>query len=503
MQQKGTAHSQLSLFSAPVSARLSKSRFTAGSQCHKLLWWKVHEPNAIELQPDQVLQDRFDQGKQVGELARGQFPGGVLIDLPHNAYEERLRQTKAAIDAQAPVIFEASFFADDTYVAVDVLERMDDGYRMIEVKSSSSQKEEHIPDAAIQAHVLKRNGIDVRAVEIMHLNSAFRHPNQGDLFARTDVTKEVGKQLPAIPAEIRAQLEMLSGELPDVPIGLHCSDPRDCPFMERCWPQTPDHITKLYNVGPKKAHDYMVTGVHLISKISPQQKLPDAAKRQIRALKENRLIVEPGLARALEPFNVKLGFLDFETVGRAIPVWHAMGPWEQAAAQFSYHEARPDGTYAHVEYLAEGPYDARPDIARAMVKATAGAERVVMYSSFEKTHIRALQRAVPALAPELHELECKLIDLLPIVRDNVYHPDFLGSFSLKYVLHPLVPELTYTDLVIVDGMVASVEIARLLFVAQRIPEAERDRVRQDLLDYCKRDTWAMVKVLERLRGLTP
>src|SRR5712691_3605128 len=94
-----------------------------------------------------------------------------------------------------------------------------------------------------------------------------------------------------------------------------------------------------------------------------------------------------------------------------------------------------------------------------------------------------------------------LIDLLPVVRDHVYHPDFLGSFSLKYVLHPLVPGLTYDDLVIVDGLVAGVEIARLLFVAGKIPREEHDRVRQDLLNYCERDTWAMVKVLERLREL--
>ena len=94
-----------------------------------------------------------------------------------------------------------------------------------------------------------------------------------------------------------------------------------------------------------------------------------------------------------------------------------------------------------------------------------------------------------------------MIDMPPVILDNVYHPDFLGSFSLKYVLHPLVPELTYDDLVIVDGLVASVEIARLLFVAGKIPQEEHDRVRQDLLNYCERDTWAMVKVLEKLREL--
>lgn len=283
--------------------------------------------------------------------------------------------------------------------------------------------------------------------------------------------------------------------------------------MERCWPQEADHISKLYFVGIKKAAEYMSAGVHKISEIPPKKKVSDAAKRQIRSLRENRMIVEPGLREALEAFDCKLGnlgklgklgklgFLDFETISRAVPVWPGMAPWEQAAAQFSYHEAQADGTYTHVGYLAEGSHDARPELARAMIEATAGAEKIVTYTAFEKTRIRSLQQTVPALKTELEELEGKLIDMHPPIRDYVYHPDFQGSFSLKYVLTPMVPELTYSDLVIVNGLVASVEIARLLFVAQRIPVEERDRVRKDLLDYCERDTWAMVKLLERMRQL--
>ncbi len=481
--------------------RLSKSRFVAGSQCHKLLWWKVHEPGAVELQPDKVLQDRFDQGRQVEGIARGRFPGGVLIDLPHDAVERRLIETRDALRAGAPAIFEAGFIADDTFVAVDVLERAAHGYRLIEVKSSTAVKDDHISDAAVQVYVLRQNGIDVLVTEVMHLNKEFHFPDQGDLFVRKAVTDLVQAHLPGVPEEIAAQIEMLAGPLPDVPIGAHCFDPRDCPFLKRCWPDRPDHIMKLYNVGPKRGCDYMTTGVHSIGDIPATQRLPDAAKRQIRALKENRLIVEPRLVRALEPFTGKLGFLDFETISRAVPVWPGMAPWEQAAAQFSYHEARGDGTYTHVGYLAEGPDDARPALARAMLEATAGAERVVMYTPFERTRIRSLQQAVPRLAADLKALEAKLLDLHPVIRDHVYHPEFLGSFSLKYVLHPLVPDLTYSDLVIVDGLVASVEIARLLFVAHKIPAGERDRVRQDLLDYCERDTWAMVRLLERLREL--
>src|SRR5256885_15012554 len=126
------------------AARLSKSRFPSGLQCHRRLWWEGHEPDALELQPDKVLQDLFDQGRQVGEAARARCPGGVLIDLPHHAGAERVAATQKSLDAGAPAVFEATFIADGTFVAIDVLEKQNDGDRVTEVKSSTSQKEEHI-----------------------------------------------------------------------------------------------------------------------------------------------------------------------------------------------------------------------------------------------------------------------------------------------------------------------------------------------------------------------
>jgi predicted RecB family nuclease len=482
--------------------RLSKSRFTAGKQCHKLLWWRVHEPLAVELQPDIVLQDRFDQGTHVGELARAQFPGGVLIQRAEQGDDQRLALTRQAIASGADTIFEASFVADNTFVACDVLLREGDAWRLIEVKSSSSAKEEHLMDAAIQVHVLELSGLSVSQVEIMHLNKECHFPYLTNLFQRTVVTQEVRALLPGIHDEIESQLVMLGGPLPDVPFGLQCSEPYECAFQERCWPTDPDHISNLYNIGRgKRGQQYMDAGIHRISDIPTNKKINFTAQRQIKAMKSGRMIVEQKLAQALEPFDVRLGFLDFETISRAVPVWPDMSPWEQAAAQFSYHETNGDGTYTHAEFLAEGPDDTRQRLVQRMIEATAGAEKVVMYSAFEKTQIRSLQESVPALRAELIELEGKLIDLLPVLREHVYHPEFHGSFSIKRVLTPLVPELTYSDLVIVDGLVASVEIARLLFVAGKIPPEEVPRVRKDLLEYCKRDTWAMVKLLDSLRAL--
>ena len=481
--------------------RLSKSRFVAGGQCHKLLWWKVHEPAAGELQVGKVLQDLFDQGVIVGKLATDQFPGGVLIDLPHQAVAERVTATQTALDAGAPAIFEASFFADRVFVAVDVLLKTGTGHTLIEVKSSTEVKDEHIADAAIQAWVLSRSGVAVDRVEIMHLNKEYRHPGQGPLLVREDVTERIEAWQVRIPKMVAAQLAMLEGPLPEVAVGAQCWEPRECPFFERCWSQDPDHIRNLYSTGAKKTVAYIGQGIHRISDLAPAAKLSDTARRQIRAMKEQRLIVEPTLARALEGFDRPLGYLDFETVARAVPVWDGLAPWGQATAQFSFHEELPDGTHRHVGWLAEGPHDPRRELAEAMIAATKGARRIVTYSAFEKTRIGELKRLVPELADPLQDLLDKLVDLLPVVRNHVYHPDFGGSFSLKAILNPLVPSLSYQDLVIVDGMVASVEIARLLFVAHRIPVAERDRLRQDLLDYCERDTWATVELMRTLRTL--
>src|SRR5205807_7930219 len=152
------------------AARLSKSRFTSGLQCHKKLWWEVHEPNAPELQPDKVLQDLFDQGRLVGEAARARYPGGVLIDLPHHAGAERVAATRKALDAGAPAIFEATFIAENTFVAIDVLAKLGDGYRLTEVKAANSEKPEQIPDVAVQARVAAAWVVYITDAESIHLN---------------------------------------------------------------------------------------------------------------------------------------------------------------------------------------------------------------------------------------------------------------------------------------------------------------------------------------------
>jgi len=163
------------------SLRLSKSRFTTGLQCYRQLWWQAHEPDAPELVADAAQRAIFDQGAEVGRVARERVPGGVLIDFPYRALAERVEATRIALESGAPAIYEASFIADDTFAAVDILERVPGGWALIEVKSTTKPKREHLPDIAVQLHVVLQSGLTVVRAELMHLNRACAYPDLADL----------------------------------------------------------------------------------------------------------------------------------------------------------------------------------------------------------------------------------------------------------------------------------------------------------------------------------
>lgn len=491
---------------SPAEYLVSKSTFLAGTQCQRRLWWETHEPSAPEMRETPVARWRIEQGAAVGRLARDYVPGGVLIDRGGRSLDAILGDTRRAVaDPSVRIIYEGGWVADETLVFCDILERTPDGWTLIEVKAKGSVSEPlHVPDLAVQAHVLRRCGVSVTRAEVMHLNRECRCPDLSNLFVREEVTALVEARLMTVGDEIRTMCATIeSSEPPVVAPGDHCTKPMECEFTERCWPKLHEHhVTTLYRISKKQRTEFVAEGWELIHDLPDTVKLSAIAARQRRAVRDGAVVVEHGeLIGALQTLVAPVAHIDFETVQLAIPIWPGARPFDQVPVQLSCHVANADGTVTHHEWLAEDDSDPRPGIARALLDACAGASTVTAYyASFEQTAIRLLADACPECADELRPLADRIVDLLPIVRDHVYHPRFGGSFSLKKVLPALVPELSYDEMAIAEGETASVELARLMF-GKDVLASEREALRRDLLKYCERDTEAMVALADTLGRL--
>jgi hypothetical protein len=221
-------------------------------------------------------------------------------------------------------------------------------------------------------------------------------------------------------------------------------------------------------------------------------------------VKSGKLVVEDGLVDALATLVPPIAYLDFETIAPAIPVWRGCGPYMAVPVQMSCHVVGARGAMKHFEHLADGPGDPRPAMAEAVVGACEGAQTVVAYNApFERRCLEHLAQHVPSQRAALKAIVKRLVDLLPIVRNHVYHPGFGGGFGMKAVAPALVDGLDYSELEIGEGGTASTVLEGMLLGGDAIPAADRQKVRAQLIEYCKLDTLAMVRIVERLRGMVP
>jgi hypothetical protein len=272
--------------------------------------------------------------------------------------------------------------------------------------------------------------------------------------------------------------------------------------VDRCHPPLPDdHVSTLYKAA-RCASALLADGVESIRDIPEDFELPAIAARQARATKTGKLVVEDGLGDALAALEAPVAFLDFETINPAVPVWNGCGPYQHVPVQLSCHRVGARGAIRHHAFLAEGGSDPRPAMAEAVLDACDDAATVVAYNAaFERRCLEHLAEHVPARRKALRSVAARLVDLLPIVRDHVYHLGFGGSFSMKAVAPALVKGLGYDGLAVGDGGTASAVLEALLLGTDAMSPRERSAMRAQLLEYCAQDTLAMVKITDQLREL--
>ena len=485
---------------------VSKSKFLWDSQCRKLLWYAYNAKDEIP-EPDAAQQAIFDQGHEVGALAKSLYPGGIEVSAGVTDFEQVLRKSLEAAKARKP-LFEAGFVHNGGFARVDILNPVGKhAWDIIEVKSSTEVKDVNLIDLAFQAFVYNGAGLNIRRCCLMHVSHDYVRRGPIDpkkFFKLVDVTKDVS----GLSREIEPQLEDMFRAIrrkqePDIKIGPHCSDPYLCPLQGKCSAFLPaGSVFDLY-YGGKKCWRLLGEGIQRLKDIPDGVDLTDRQAIQRRVALTGKPHVDcKALASFLKRLKYPVGYLDFETFSTAIPLFDGLTPYQQVPFQFSLHrQPAPVTKPEHHAFLADGRTDPRPEFLNRLRDCIGDKGSVVVYNAkFEKGVLDALADAFPEHAGWIDGVKRRIVDLLePFQAFDYYHPEQHGSASIKAVL-PVLTGRSYADLEIQEGGQASLEYLRVYF--GDVPEPERRKVREQLERYCGQDTEGMVWIVDALRKLS-
>ena len=484
---------------------LSKTKYCKGVQCPKMLWLEKYKPEEAEdILPESILAT----GTMVGDLARGYFGDYALVAFD---YDKTIMaaKTKQFMEAGTENIAEAAFLIDGLYCAVDILHKSGEGYDIVEVKSTTKVKDIHIDDMAFQHYVLKRCGVDVKRVFLMHINNTYVRQGELDLQQLftleefTDVVKEKYGEVEENIKSIRAYVDTETE--PERDIDLYCGDPYDCAFYKYCSKHVPEpSVFSVRRLNAKKKYEYYHQGIITFEDIVKQQpKLSAKQWRQVDSAyydKEDEADLV-AIKSFLDTLTYPLYHLDFETFQQAIPAYDGVSPYMQIPFQYSLHIEQADGTLEHREFLAKEGTDPRRAIAESLCKDFPTDVCVLAYNMrFERGVLQKLAECFPDLSDHLLAIRENIHDLMvPFQQQQYYSKAMEGSYSIKYVLPALCPGDPELDYHALEGVHNGSEAMEIFADLPNHTPEEIKAMRNNLLKYCCLDTLAMVKVLEKLR----
>jgi len=490
---------------------LSKSKLLSFLQCPRRLYLEVKQPELAS--PSDGAMAIMAAGHTVGEVARSLHAGGVLIESQGNL-SEAIRQTVQHLaDRQRKPLFEATIQHDGTLVRTDLLLPAKKAWRLVEVKSSTSVKDYHLLDAAIQRFVLEKAGVPVDSVAVQFIDNTFVYPGKGcyhqvkrngevnSLFTQEDVSADIGPLVKKdVSGWIKAARKTLDGKLP--PMTDNCDDPYECPFKAYCHADAPEYpVDCLPRIGVQAA-GLRAQGYDDIRDI-PAGVLANPVQERVRKLTIfGKAELRPEAAAKLSELGWPRYYLDFETMNFAVPIWKGTRPYQQVPFQWSCHVGHEDGTMIHREFLDLSGDDPSRAFAESLLAAVNKRGPIMVYNqAFEGRIVAELALRCKDLATPLGAVAARFVDLLPITRENYYHPAMKGSWSIKSVLPTIAAELDYAGLEEVQDGGA----AQRAFVEAIAPETAASRkkdLKRALLAYCERDTEAMVRLAKFLLGGT-
>ena len=485
---------------------LSKSKYCRAKQCNKILWLDKFKPEfAVQTASESVLEN----GTEVGILARELFGEHKNIEFKDDL-SQMIEETNFYMNSAPNIITEASFNYNNNFCSVDILKNDKDGLEIYEVKSSTEVKDIYIDDVSYQVYVLLSLGYKVKSANIVYINS--QYVRYGDLeLDKLFNIKNVTEITLAKQDEIKTKIEEINDYMTrkneeEKEIGMHCFEPYICDYWNYCTRNLPEkNVFKIRGMRKDKKFRLYQEGIYKFEDLLNVD-INEKYKQQIEVDLYNKdaIIKKDEIRDFMNTLYYPLYFLDFETFQQAIPKYDGISPYMQIPFQYSLHYIeKEDGELQHKEFLAKTGIDPRRSLAERLVTDIPSNACVSAYNmKFEKMVIKQLAEIYEDLREDLMLIYENMKDLMiPFDERMYYTKEMEGSYSIKYVLpalFPNAPELDYHNLNIVhNGGEAMSAFAEL----EKKSKEEQERIRRSLLEYCKLDTFAMVKIWGKLKEI--
>jgi len=422
-------------------------------------------------------------------------------------FEGIIEETRSLLSLKKP-LYEAAFKFKRSFARPDILTPNKDGsWDLYEVKSSTSVKEINYADAAFQKYCYEGAGITIRKVYLVYINNEYVKNGPIDpkaLFIQEEITEQVESLVGNVENQINRMIDIIKQkECPDIKIGAQCDDPYECPLKIVCWDFLPKESVFILNrIRKNKAFELIDSGITHIKDIPGDYSLSASQRIQFDCHTNGQVKVDSTAIKAfLDELQFPIYFLDFETVGPAVPVYDQSQPYQQVPFQFSLHILPGwDKEASHHAYLAEGQDDPRPELLSKLESLIKDKGSILSYNmSFELARLRESVAVYPKYQEWFVGIEKRFLDLIvPFRKFDYYDPKQMGRTSIKNVF-PALTGGTYEGLEIGDGGTASNEYARVMFSDDISPD-DKDCVLRGLEEYCKLDTQAMIDILKVLKG---
>lgn len=491
--------------------QLSKSDYMLFLRHPAWLWLKKHDKAKLPL-IDDALQAMFDDGHLFETYAEKLFPNSAkvgFIEGVYGSYVSMVPKTKELVkNENVKFISQGRLEAGKITCIFDVLERIGKNtFNLYEIKSSTQVKEEHICDLAFQTVVLKNAGLNINNIFTVHVNNKYVRNgeiNINDLSIMEDVTEKVKDKIEETLIQIDNALLVMKSDTPPDYSPRHCKLGALEEWMgiyEILFPQThPHNIFKLTWLNPKMIGILEDLGVKTIQDIPPTVRLNKKQQIQVKATKEDkRTINRENIKKFLNNISYPLYFLDYETFSKLIPPFDGLRPYQQIPFQYSLHIIEsPNGELKHKQFLhTENSY---PTLSLLnQLKQDIGKEGTILvwYDSFEKGRNKDMALLYPEYTDFIQSINDRVIDLMvPFYEGWFVDKDFFGSASIKKVLPVLVSDLSYEKLEIKEGNTAQRLWMETIFDNKN--SDKKEKIMNDLLEYCKVDTLAMVQLFKFL-----